>query len=127
MLLVQEAKANVDRIIETPNKGGVPTKSLGLLKDNIITLRDSKMYRGERYTVRVRKKRTYPEHRGDSIPVGRVGILLEKGTEHRQPMPWMSLAYETKRAEIIPLFVKELNADIGRIVRRLSRKNGVET
>lgn len=124
-VLIREAQANIDRIIETPNKDGRPTKSLGILRASLITVRDPKMSKGERYTVRIRRKTYYPEHRGRAVSAYRVGMLLERGTERREPMPWLQPAYDAKKNEVLKIFEQQLRYKVTRIVRRLARKNGV--
>jgi HK97 gp10 family phage protein len=123
LLMVNEARANVQAIIDEENKDGQPTRSIGHLKSQIITARDSKMRGGERYYVRVRRK-AYPDGRTKKTATG-VGALLEQGTERRQPMPWMRPAYDAKKDQVIPLFVTELNKQLDKIVKKLARQNGV--
>lgn len=122
-ILVEEAKANVQRIIDEPNIDGAESKSIGHLKKNIITARDSKMRGGERYYVRVRRK-AYPEGRTKKTATG-VGALLEQGTERRKPMPWMRPAFDAKKHEVVQFFPQELRKQLDRIVKKLARQNGV--
>lgn len=123
-ILVEEAKANVQRIIDAPNIDGMPTKSIGHLQANIITVRDSKMRaRGERYYVRVRRKR-YPDNRTTKTATG-VGALLEHGTERRRPMPWLRPAFDAKKNEVVQFFPREINRQLDRITKKLARQNGV--
>ena len=126
LLLVNQAKANVDWIVATPNKGGYPTKSLGLLRDNIITARDSKMEKGERYYVRIRRGLRYPPERGYNVSVFFVGRMLERGTEHRRPMPWLRPAFDAKKHEVLDLFTKRIRSRLDRLVKRVARKNKVK-
>ena len=123
LLLMNEAKTNVQRIIDTPNIDGKETKSIGHLKKNIITVRDSKMRGGERYYVRVRRK-AYPADRTKKTATG-VGALLEYGTENRQAMPWMRPAFDAKKHEAVQFFPQELRKQLDRIVKKLARQNGV--
>lgn len=122
-ILVEEAKANVQKIIEEPNIDGAESKSIGHLKENIITARDSKMRGGERYYVRVRRKK-YPADRTKKTATG-VGALLERGTERRKPMPWMRPAFDAKKHEVVQFFPQELRKQLDRIVKKLARQNGV--
>lgn len=122
LLLVNEAKANVQKIIDEPNIGG-GNYSTGFLQKNIITARDSKMRGGERYYVRVRRK-AYPEGRTKKTATG-VGALLERGTERRKPMPWMRPAFDAKKHEVVQFFPQELRKQLDRIVKKLARQNGV--
>lgn len=122
-VLVNEAKANVQKIIDEPNIGGGDI-STGTLQKNIITVRDSKMKaKGERYYVRVRRKK-YADGRTKKTATG-VGALLEHGTEKRKPMPWMRPAFDSKKNEVVQFFPRELRRQLDRITKKLARKNGV--
>lgn len=122
-IMVDEAKANVQKIIDEPNIGGEESKSIGHLQKNIITARDSKMRGGERYKVGVRRKR-YPDGR-TSKSANAVGALLESGTENRRPMPWMRPAFDAKKHVVLQVFTVEINKKLDRIVNKLARQNGV--
>lgn len=124
-ILVEEMKANIQKIIDEPNIGGVD-KSTGLLLKNAITARNSKMKeRGEMYVVRIRKKK-YPRVGNEKTrTTSQVGALLEAGTEKRRPMPWARPAFDAKKYQVPPLFVAELNKSLDRIVRKLAKQNGV--
>lgn len=116
-LLQERSQLNLDAI--TVAHGD---QSTGLLRDNVHIVRDSNMRGGERYTVRVRRK-TYPDQPG--VTTAKVGALLESGTEHRAPMPWMSTAYRTLRHQVLNTFTVELNRGLARIIRKLERQNRV--
>jgi HK97 gp10 family phage protein len=123
-ILVEEARSNVQRIIDEPNIDGMPTKSIGLLKNSIVTVRNSRMrVKGERYYVRVSRKK-YPAGRSDKTATG-VGALLEHGTERRRPMPWLRPAFDTKKNEAVQQFPKEMRRQLDRITKKLARQNGV--
>ena len=124
MEMVNEARANVDRIIAEPNLGGEMTQSIGHLRKNIITARDSKMRGGERYYVRVRRK-AYPDNRAGGKSANAVGALLESGTEKRRPMPWMRPAFDAKKHTVLATFTTEINRQLNRIVKKLATQNGV--
>ena len=51
--------------------------------------------------------------------------IAEQGTETRQAMPWMRPAFESKKAEAVAVFERELPAAIDRIVKKLAKQNGV--
>lgn len=126
LIMVNEMKANVQRIVDEPNIGG-DDYSTGFLQKNIVTTRNSKMRQnGERYIVRVRKK-AYPKPSPNAKPVttSQVGALLEAGTEKRRPMPWARPAFDAKKYHVIPLFVSELRKNLDRIQKKLAAKNGV--
>lgn len=125
-------QGNIQRIIDDPNiaAGGrvIPTKSLGLLKDNIITQR-RKMpgLNGERYKVGPRLRKAYPKSRAGNKPVSvvQVGRQLETGTEHRRPYPWARPAFDSKKHQVVQIFVYELTTKLPKIQRKLAAKNGV--
>ena len=129
VLIQKQAQANVQAIIDAPNIDGAPSKSLGVLKANIIAqrIKPPAGQKGERFMVRVRKK-AYPAERSGpkkgKTATG-VGALLEQGTETRQAMPWMRPAFESKKAEAVAVFERELPAAIDRIVKKLAKQNGV--
>lgn len=126
LLMVNEMKANIQKIVDEPNIGG-RDRSTGLLKDNIVTTRTSSRMKqkGEQYRARVRRK-VYPKIGNEkTVTTAQVGALLEAGTEKRRPMPWARPAFEAKKGEVIPLFTLELNKSLTRIVNKLARKNKV--
>jgi HK97 gp10 family phage protein len=124
-LLVDEAKANVERIVLMPNADGLPSDSTGLLRKNIVTVRDNKMQaKGERYVVKVRRKR-YPDQKGKPVNTRQVGALLEYGTEKRQPMPWLRPAFESRKHQVPQFFSDEINKQLDKIVKKLAQQNGV--
>ena len=127
LIILTEAQANVQGIIDTPNIGGDVAESSGLLKSNIVATRRRMPagLKGERFAVRVRRK-TYPEQgAGKKRTTAQIGALLEQGTERREPMPWMRPAFESKKREAVAVFERELPRAIDRIVKKLARQNGV--
>lgn len=125
-----QMQANVQAIVDAPNIGGAESPSTGLLKKNIVInrLRMPPGVKGERVAVRVRRKKYPPERMGGAKrkTTQGVGALLEQGTERRRAQPWARPAFETKKAEAVAIFERELPAGIDRIVRRLARQNGVK-
>lgn len=119
-LLVEESRAQIDQI--TAQHGD---DSTGLLRQNVVTVRDSRMSGGERYFVRIRRKQYPQDHAGKPVNTRQVGAMLEHGTEKRPPMPWMRRAFELRKHQAAQFFAQEINAQLGRIVRRLARRNGV--
>jgi HK97 gp10 family phage protein len=122
-VIADEWKANVQRIIDEPNVGGVPTRSTGLLKGAIAVTRDSRPQRAganERYVVRVRRKK-YPR---EDVTTAQVARLLEYGTEKMQAKPWAAPGYLAKRQEALDTVVRELRAGVDRAVRKVSRMGG---
>lgn len=126
-VLVDEAKANIQKIVDEPNIDG-QFVSTGLLKNNIITTRNNKMRdRGERYVVRIRTKK-YPKKSPNekTVTTVQVGRILEAGTEKlNPPKPWLRPAFDAKKTLVVPMFVTELNKNLTRIVNKLAKQNGV--
>ncbi len=127
VLIQKQAQANVQSIMDTPNAGGMPAESTGLLLKNIITqrIKPPRGQKGERFMVRVRKKRYDGGADWKPRNTAQIGALLEQGTETRQAMPWMRPAFESKKAEAVAVFERELPAAIDRIVKKLAKQNGV--
>ena len=128
-MMRDEAAANVQKIIDAPNIGELPTESIGLLEKSIQARRGRlKGEKGELYVVRIKPKQMYPDKFQDkrnSVSAAKVGRQLEYGTEKRMPMPWLRPAFDAKKGQVITLFVSELNKKLGAIVRKLARKNRV--
>lgn len=121
-----EAKRNVDAIVAEPNQGGEPSQSTGLLKKSIAISRDSKFkFKGERFRLKVRRKK-YPGAKGAKpVTTIKVGSLLEYGTEKMTPKPWLRPAFEKHKHGALTIFTTELNKGIDKIVKKLARQNGV--
>jgi len=124
MVIVNEWKAQVQRVIDEPNIGDQPTDSTGLLKSSIGATRDSKPQRhgaNERYIVRARNKK-YPNTKGGkTVTTAQVARLLEYGTEKMQAKPWATPGYMASRQRALNTVVSELNAGIDRVIKKLSR------
>ena len=123
VVIQKQAQANVQAIIDSPNAGGLPTESTGLLKANIVAQRvkPPRGTKGERFMIRARKK-VYPGNgKWKKRTTAQIGALLEYGTEKRAPMPWMRSAFDTKKAEAVDTFTREIRQRIDAIIRKLSR------
>lgn len=120
-----QAQANVQRIVATPNLGG-GDESTGLLKESILVIRGKphKTLNGDRMFVLVPRRRRYPITRRtpSGINVALVGRMLEYGTSKRRPMPWMGPAFHAKKVEAVTTIVRELHKGIDRIVKKLERQ-----
>jgi len=127
LVIQKQAQENLQAIIDQPNAGGIPAESTGLLKKNIVAqrIKPPAGQRGERYMIRVRKKRYEGNAEWKPRTTAQIGTLLEYGTERRPAMPWMMPAFESKRAEAMALFERELPRAIDRIVKKLAKQNGV--
>jgi HK97 gp10 family phage protein len=127
LLIQKQAQANVQRIIDEPNASGLPPESTGLLKANVVVQRGKapRSGKGERYLIRVRRKR-YPGSKDwKERSTSQIGALLEYGTGQRRPSPWMRPAFEQRKQEALAVFQRELPAAIDRAVKKLARQNGV--
>jgi HK97 gp10 family phage protein len=128
LLIVNEMKANVQRIIDEPNLGGTVDAS-GLAIDNIVTTRQKMPggLKGERFKVGPRLRKKYPRKSEGSQEVTVVQNLrlLETGTENRRPMPWARPAFDSKKHAVPGIFEKELRKDLQRIAKRIAKQNGV--
>lgn len=120
------AQGKLQQIIDTPNAGGVPHESSGLLKKNIVTKRGRLRggEKGELYSVNVRRK-SYPDSKGKRVTTPQVARLLEYGTEKRQPMPFIRPAFEQNKHRVVGIFTSEINKKLGAIWKKLARQNGV--
>lgn len=123
-VFLQQAKANVRAIIDTPNASG-EDESTGLL---LLSLRSARMKKpawlrnGEAYVIGVKPGQKYPEFRqtkkGD-LTAAKVGRLLEYGTETRAPMPWLRPAFDARKAEAVDTFNREVTARTQKIIKKL--------
>lgn len=118
-VIADEAVRNIRRVTQPEEgEGYVPT---GFLAKSVVVRRDPKPQRSganERYRVLLSRKK-YPGRKLGTIATGR---YLEFGTEKQPAEPWMGPAYISKRQQALDTVVRELNAGIDRIVRKLSRK-----
>lgn len=138
-LILEEAKANVQKIIDSPNKDG-RFVSTGLAKKSLRlkTVAPLNGMKGEAVIIAVKSKQRYPDRqisrkrrngeRGKAKPLAANDVLfmLENGTERRAPMPWMRPAFEAKRAQALSVFVEDLNKRLVRIQKKLEAKNRVK-
>ena len=123
-VLRDAARDNVQRIIDTPNADGLPSKSVGLLKKSIVAAR-GKMppgLKGERYSVRIRKNQKYPDTRGEDLTAAQIGRQLEFGTEKRAPMPWLRPAFDEKKEAATLTFVSEVNRRGQALIDKLDKQ-----
>lgn len=133
VVIQKEAQANVDRIVQEPNKGGLPSKSTGALKQAITVRRRKPLpgTNGEVFTVGISPiKRRYSETR-HNVRKRRVGKeyfllpptyyawFLEFGTKRMQPHPFMRPAFEAKKEEAVSVFQDELDKNVAKIVKKL--------
>lgn len=136
-VILDEAKNNVQKIIDTPNVDG-RFVSTGVAKESLrikrvrplngkkgeaaIVAVGSKKYAGRKFVKR--DKRKGRSAREKDLATNDVLFMLEHGTERRQPMPWMRPAFDSKRQQALGVFVAEANKKITQIIRKLEQKNG---
>lgn len=123
-VLLQQAKANVRAIIDTPNASG-EDESTGLL---LLSLRAARMKKpawlrnGEAYAIGVKPGQKYPaakqSKKGD-VNATQVGRLLEYGNENRAPMPWLRPAFDARKGEAIDTFNREVTSRTQKIIKKL--------
>ncbi len=120
VVIVNEAKSNVGRIIAEPNIGGSDV-STGLLAKSIkpIRAKSPEKYKGETFFVIVPKRTRYPVSRRtpSGIGVSTVGAMLEYGTSKRKPMPWIRPAFHAKKEEAARVMVDEVSKGIAKLER----------
>lgn len=99
-------------------------ESTGFLAKNVVVTRGKEPTgsKGERYLVRVRRKR-YPGRTGKGVSTLATAQLLEYGSSKQPAEPWIRPAFESRAREAIQTVERELLAGIDRIVRKLAAKN----
>lgn len=123
--LKQQIQINLQGIIDAPNIDGMPTKSIGLLKTNIVSKRGGKPkgQNGERVIVGVRKK-AYPQSRGKATTTPQVARLLEYGDEKRRAHPFIRPAFDLKKNEVLKIFEREIGARLLALVKKVEKQQG---
>lgn len=120
-----QAKANLREIVSDSDE------STGLLEKNVIVTRgkEPRGTKGERYLVRVRRK-AYDggkigkrQKAGKRVTTHKTASLLEYGSSHQPPRPWLRKAVKQKGSEAINVFTEDLNKRIANTVKRLERQN----
>lgn len=122
MVIVNEWKSQVQRVIDEPNVNAEPAESTGMLKASIGATLDSKPQRhgaNERYVVRPRNRR-YPNTGRHVVTTAQVARLLEYGTEKMTAKPWAAPGFMASRQTALDTVVRELNEGIERIVKKMS-------
>lgn len=131
-IIQKQAQQNVQAIIDEPNKDG-RFVSTGLAKKSVILKRTRPLNgaKGEAFVVSVRRV-PYPGlrikrkgRREADLRANDVLFMLEAGTELRRPMPWIRPAFESRKAEAVQVFVRDIPVAIDRAVQRLAQRNGV--
>jgi hypothetical protein len=96
--------------------------SSGLLLSSIIATRGrmESGEKGERYLIRVKRKR-YPR-KGRAVTTRQAGAHLEFGTSQQPATPWMRPTLLSQGHETIMLITTDLNKRIERILKRLKKR-----
>ncbi len=114
IVIQQEAMLNVERLAAE----GESNEATGLLKKSIIVSRRKPFrHKGERYSIRVRRR---GKATGGMAP-STYGAVLEFGDERIQAKSWLRKAGETKRQEATQVFVRELTRATARAVRKAAK------
>lgn len=126
LVIQKEWQAQIRRIIDDPNAGGLPGESTGLLHKSIQVKRNSRpkeVGANEAYQVKIKARQRYPNASTADGPVtaAKVGRLLEVGTERRAPMPWATPGYFAKRQAALDTVVSELGKGIAAVIRKMER------
>lgn len=124
-VLRNEARANVQLIIDQPNADGQMSKSIGLLKKSVVASRGKLKagLKGEAYKVRIKPRPFYPADRGTTLTPAQVGRLLETGTEKRKPMPWLRPAFDSKKNAAVQTFVEEMKKRTQVVINKVAAQN----
>lgn len=116
-IIREEAKANIQQIIDEPNKGGRDDLSTGTLKKSVIMKRHrNPRSKGatEIYSVRLKRVKN-PK----GTPVTRYGKVLEFGSEHVKAYSWMRRAAEEKKTAVFSTIATALRKGIERVEKKL--------
>lgn len=126
-VLQQRALENLDAVIAANAAKYPQEQSTGLLRKNLVLTRGRRNnFNGESMLVRIRQKK-YPGRSGRGATTAQVGRLLETGSEHQPPNPYMAPAFAAKKDEAVAVFVAELRTKLDAAVKRLAKANGVKS
>lgn len=122
-VLRDEAKLNVRKIIDQPNKSG-GDESTGLLLLSIAErrTRPTMNQRGEAFILAIRRNQRYPAKFGQNVTAAQVGRQLEFGTEKRRPMPWLRPAFDAKKQAATDAFVTAIRARTQAVIDRVAKQ-----
>lgn len=123
LVISNQAKANVARIVATPNVGG-QDNSTGMLEKSIRPMRgrpNRNGIKGETFLVTVPRRARYPvdKRTPTGVSVATVGKMLEYGTSKRRPYPWMGPAFHAKKGEAVQVMTDELLKGIKALEKKL--------
>lgn len=122
-VILNAARANVDKIVAEPNMGG-PDISTGTLRRAIKVRRPNRRYwraeHAELARVYVDHKIRYPIERAGKKynRANDIAMMLEFGTEKRAPMPFMRPAFEQNKAAAAETFRAEFEKRVQQLIDR---------
>jgi HK97 gp10 family phage protein len=136
VIIQKEAKLNVQKIINEPNKDGRPTQSTGALIKAISIARGKFLggTKGERYLVWIPKDKKKYANTRDNVRKQRVGKtymaesaqfygrFLEYGTSKMRKHPWLRPAFDSKKQEATNTVNNSLVSEIEKITQKLLKK-----
>lgn len=125
MVLVKQARSNLQHAIDSPGKSGI-TNSTGATAKNVIARYKAPLggVNGERYLVTVR----YDFHpsgnkfRKSKIRFNDIAFMMEYGTPQQPAIPWLVPAFHSKKQEAVAVATQDLARQIDAIVKKLSWK-----
>jgi len=125
MVIVREAKLNVQRIIAQPNVTE-SDPSTGLLEKSIAPFRSKARggEKGETFVVTVKRSAKYSDERvrGKLKTARVIGQRLEYGTGRTpEPKPWLRPAFHSKKNEAVNVMKEKTLAGIEKLEKKLSR------
>lgn len=118
--LRDQARQNLRKSIA---EGG--ERSTGMTEKAVIASRGKAINggNGERYLVRV-KKGTFTNADGYPTSTLMTANLLEYGSSHQAPTPWLRPALQQTGAQVIDLVSEDLLRRVDKFVAQLAAKNG---
>lgn len=120
--VIQEpAKTNL-RAVTTNATTAEKRQNTKLLEDNVVVTRGKAPSdgKGERYLVRVRRKR-YPRTSGEPVTTLKTAQLLEYGSSKQPAEPWLRPAFKSNAQKAIQVTSDELVKGVNRVVKKLSK------
>ena len=124
VVILKQAQQNLERVTAGADDEGVKL-STGFLLKNLVATRgkEPRGTKGERYLVRVRRKK-YPGRDGKGgASTLQTANLLEYGSSKQPKEPWLRPAFEAKAAEAIKTIEANLIKRLNATVKRLAKQN----
>lgn len=118
-LIRDEARSNLQRSVELRGADSTGTTLRSVIASRGKAPSDGN---GERYLVRV-KKRSFENAKGYTTSTLMTANLLEYGSAHQAPTPWLRPAVTSKGQQAIEVMVSELQRRIEIVVAQLAAKN----